>query len=168
MSEFNDGARALADALSEEGGVYQSLLALAAREETAISGGDVEELTNITSEKEHLLEVLGALETERMTALGAIAAAAGAVDQPLTLSAACALLEAGPGAVLAEAGSELRLSAEALRQANERNTALLHASGELVGRWIQYLKTIIGASLTYTAEGSRREEEGRGALDQSA
>lgn len=168
MSEISEGARALAQALTEEGTIYTSLLALAAREEEAITGGDVSELTDITGEKEHLLELLATLETERMTALNAIAAAAGAADQPLTLSAASSLLDAGPGARLTEAGMELRARAEALRQANERNAELLRASGELVGRWIQYLKTIVGASLTYTAEGSRREEGGPGALDQSA
>ena len=159
MTDVRAGADALASALTEEQELLGTLLDLAGREERAIVGGDVAELTELTDQKEHLLELLATLETERATALTAIAGSSGLRIDALTLSAAAALTEAG---------IELRARALALKEANEHNAALLRGSREIVDRWIQYLRTIIAGSLTYTAEGSPNESGDNRVIDRSA
>jgi flagellar biosynthesis/type III secretory pathway chaperone len=162
------GADALAAALTEEQELLGSLLDLAGREERAIVGGDVAELTELTDQKEQLLELLATLETERMTALTAIAGSSSLDVDALTLSAVAELVEPAEGAALTEAGIELRARALALKEANEHNAALLRSSREIVDRWIQYLRTIIAESLTYTAEGSPNESGDNRVIDRSA
>ena len=168
MTDVRAGADALASALTEEQELLGTLLDLAGREERAIVGGDVAELTELTDQKEHLLELLATLETERATALTAIAGSSGLRIDALTLSAAAALVEPAEGAALTEAGIELRARALALKEANEHNAALLRGSREIVDRWIQYLRTIIAGSLTYTAEGSPNESGDNRVIDRSA
>lgn len=168
MSELSTRAEALGATLAEEEQLYASLLDIAGREERAIASGDVGELTDLTDEKEQLLELLAALETERMTALTAIAAATGTGVAVLTLTGVASMLEPAQGAALTGAGLELRARAAALKRANDRNAELLRSSGEIVDRWIQYLRTVITSTLSYTAEGSPDEAGGTRVLDRSA
>jgi flagellar biosynthesis/type III secretory pathway chaperone len=168
VTDVRAGADALAAALTEEQELLGSLLDLAGREERAIVGGDVAELTRLTDQKEHLLELVATLETERMTALTAIAGASSVDIDALTLSAVAELVEPAEGAALTDAGMELRARALALKEANEHNAALLRSSREIVDRWIQYLRTVIVGSLTYTAEGSPNESGDNRVIDRSA
>ena len=168
MTAARADADALAAALTEEQELLGSLLDLAGREERAIVGGDVAELTELTDEKEQLLELLATLETERMTALIAIAGSSSLDIDALPLSAVAELVEPAAGAALTEAGIELRTRALALKEANEHNAALLRGSRDIVDRWIQYLRTIIAGSLTYTAEGSPNESGDNRVIDRSA
>ena len=168
MSALSDGTEALGAALGEEHALYSSLLDLAGREESALVGGDVEELTELTDEKEQLLELLATMETERTTALTAIAAAAGVPAETLTLTAVAELIDDDGGVALTESGMQLRATALALREANERNAELLRGSHELIDRWIQYLRAIISGSLNYTAEGEPDDGDGGRVIDRSA
>ena len=168
MSELSTSADALTAALAEEQRLYASLLVLAGREERAIVGGDVAELTEMTAEKERLLELLAALETERMTALTAIAAAAGVGAEALTLTGVASVVAPAQAAALTQVGVQLRTKALALKEANERNAELLRSSREIVERWIQYLRTVISGALNYTAEGSPDEPGGNRVIDRSA
>ena len=168
MTEARAGGDALAAALTEEQELLGSLLDLAGREERAIVGGDVATLTELTDQKEQLLEMLATLETERMTALTVIAGSSGLDIDALSLSAVAELVEPARGAALTEAGIELRTRALALKEANEQNAALLRSSRDIVDRWIQYLRTIIAESLTYTAEGSPNESGDNRVIDRSA
>ena len=137
MSErLNDSAGALTAVLLEEQRHYGTLLDLASEEEEALVGGDVEALTAITEQKEHLRELIGALETERMTALVAIADSTRSELDSLTLTAVIALLPAPQGQALTAAGVALRAQAIALKDANERNAVLLRSSADIVERWI--------------------------------
>ena len=168
MSDLTTPAHALSETLAEEHQLYASLLELAAREEQAIVGGDVRILTEITEEKEQLLELLAALETERMTALTAFAAATGHDPGDMTLSEAAGALDASEGALLTRAGEQLRAIALELRGANDRNAALLRSSRDIVDRWIQYLRTVLTGALAYNADGGLTDAVGRRVLDRSA
>jgi flagellar biosynthesis/type III secretory pathway chaperone len=168
VSELNASVAALSSTLDEERETYVSLVALAGREERAIVAGDVEELTDVTDRQEQLMELLATLETERMTALTAIAAATGLDADSLTVTMVASLADAEQGAALAETGAELRAQAVALQRANESNAALLQNSRQIVERWIQYLRTIVTGTLTYTAEGSPDEAGGNRVIDRSA
>jgi flagellar biosynthesis/type III secretory pathway chaperone len=168
MNDLTTPAHALTETLAEEQQLYGSLLELAAREERAIVGGDVRILTEITDEKEQLLELLAALESERMTALTAFAAVTGHAPGEITLTEAAASLEAGEGALLTRAGEQLRTTALELRDANDRNAALLRSSRDLVDRWIQYLRTVLTGALAYNADGGLNDAVGRRVLDRSA
>ena len=64
MSGLASTAAALTGALLEQRGLYQALFDVAGREERAIVDGDVEALTELTEEKEHLLELLATLHVE--------------------------------------------------------------------------------------------------------
>lgn len=154
MNELLQSAAALMQALDDECDLYGTLLELARREEHAIVRGDVEGLTRLTEEKEHLLELFGALETERMTAITAIAAATGHNAELATLSELVAALPGEAGAGLALAGTELRRQAIELREANARNAELLRSSRDIVDRWIHYLRTLVGGTLNYAADGA--------------
>ena len=168
MNALSEGTQALGATLDEEQTFYSSLLDLAGREETALVGGDVETLTEITDEKERLLELLATMETERATALTAIAAAAGVPAETLTLTAVAELIADDGDVALTESGMQLRVTALALRDANERNADLLRGSHELIDRWIQYLRAIVSGSLTYTAEGEPDDGDGARVIDRSA
>ena len=161
-------AAALTDALREQQSLYESLLQVAGQEERAIVGGDVRALTELTEEKERLIELLATLETERMTAITAIAAATGIDAGTLTITRVASILPAEQAAALTAAGDDLREQALDVKQANDSNAALLRSSSEIVGRWIQYLRTVISGSLTYTAEGSPGESGGNRVIDRSA
>lgn len=168
MSDLNAGVEALTATLAEEERIYTSLLTLAGFEERAIDDGDVSELTDLTEQKEQLLEVVATLETERMTALVAIAAATDLETDALTLSRVIEAAEPEQGAALTEVGVLVRARAVALKQANERNAALLRSRSDVVERWIDFLRKVVSGSLTYTAEGSPQEPDGSRVLDQSA
>jgi hypothetical protein len=98
------GAASLAASLNKQHGIYASMLDLTMREEQAIVDGDVAELTAIVEEKETLIEHLNALETERMTALVAIADATGIDPEAATLSEVVAHLPPPAGLALTESG----------------------------------------------------------------
>ncbi|MEE8336845.1 MAG: flagellar protein FlgN [Dehalococcoidia bacterium] len=168
MNELGVGADALSSVLSHQGAAYGSLLELASREEQAITDGDVGTLTAIVDDQRQLLDVLRALETERMTALTAIAAATGVQLDALTLTGIALMLDREAGEALTASGLTLRAQAEALNRANDRNAQLLENSREIVDRWIQYLRTIVSGALMYTAEGEPEEASGYRVLDRSA
>lgn len=160
-------AAALTEALAGQRELYASLLALAHREETAIVASDVAELTRIVDEKEALIEHVNALETERVTALVAIASVTGINGEGATLSAISALLDDQAASVLMECGLGLRACAQAVREANERNALLLRGSRELVERWISYLRTALTGAL-YNAAGATAAGPTRRAFERSA
>jgi flagellar biosynthesis/type III secretory pathway chaperone len=157
----------LTAALDQERAALVSMLDLATREELAIVGGDVALLTQLTDEKEHLLELVAALESERMTAITAIAGATGQDPATVTISTVIASLSPADALALTSAGVELRREALALRDANERNAHLLRTSRDIVDRWLQYLRSLM-SSVLYDASG-RTAEAGRPTrLDRSA
>ena len=158
----------LAQVLTEESRLCAQLLAVTDAEETAITASDVERLTSLVDEKEQLLELLAALETERMTAITAIALATGRNADALTLTEVADLAAPEARSMLPVTGEELRRAGLALADANARNTRLLQASAELVDRWTQYLKTVISRSLTYQQDGSAQGPQGRRVLDRTA
>ena len=143
------------------------MLALTTREELAIVGDDVEALTEIVDEKQVLVDHLNALETERMTALVAIELATGLDPQTVTLSEIAERLPIEEGQRLLEDGMALRTQARALEQANLRNERLLHASRDLVERWLLYLRQVL-SSYVYTAEGQVDPSTVARSLDRSA
>lgn len=168
MNGLGAGADALSTVLSHQGDAYGSLLELATREEQAITDGDVGTLTSIVDEQRQLLDVLHALETERMTALTAISAATGTQIDVLTVTSVSSMLDREAGEELTARGLTLRVQAEALGRANERNAMLLENSREIVDRWIGYLRRIVSGTLTYTADGQSEEPSGNRVVDRSA
>lgn len=167
LYDFEIGVEALDDVLSAERDIYVSMLALTTREELAIVGDNVEELTEIVDEKQLLIDHLNALETERMTALVAIELATGFDPQQVTLSEIAARLPVAKGRRLLESGMTLRTQARALEQANLRNERLLHGSRDLVERWLVYLNQVL-SSYVYTADGRVDSITSARSLDRSA
>lgn len=165
--DFEVCVEALGDVLSSERDIYISMLSLTTREELAIVGDDVEELTEIVEEKQLLVDHLNALETERMTALVAIEMATGFDAQTVTLSEIAARLPVANGRQLLEDGLALRTEAQALEQANLRNERLLHGSRDLVARWLVYLQQVL-SSYVYTADGRVDSVTNARSIDRSA
>jgi flagellar biosynthesis/type III secretory pathway chaperone len=162
------GAGALGVVLASQRVIVDAMLALAQRQQDAIVAGDVEALTNVVDEQQQMVDHLNSLETERMTALVAIATAIGLDDtEGLTLTQVAAALPAPLGTALATQGQTLRAQAEALRQAQDLNERLIESSKSLVDRWLQYLRTVLSGSL-YNASGAAGELPGGRALDRSA
>ena len=168
MTATHIDTAALASTLVEQGEAYRSLLALSVSEEHAIVGGDVEQLTELIGEKERMLELLAALETERMIALTSIVLGIRRDPPTITLSEVARHAEPSAAETLMEAGMLLRAQAVALQQANERNSKLLEGSRALIERWVQYLRAVVAGSLTYTAEGEPNDRDGTRVLDRSA
>ena len=157
----------LTAALEQECAAVTSMLDLATREELAIVGGDVALLTQLTDEKEQLLELVATIESERMTAITAIAGATGQNPADVTLSTVLASLAPADAVALASVGVELRREANALRDANERNAYLLRTSRDIVDRWLQYLRSLV-SSVLYDANGRTAEAGRRTRVDRSA
>lgn len=168
MSDLGEFALELTQTLDEERQLYGSLLDLARREEHAIVRGDVELLTRLTEEKEHLLELFATLETERMTAITAIAAAVGCDADSATIGMLAGALPGDAGATLAVAGTELRHQAIELRELNERNAELLRSSRDIVDRWLHYLRTLVGGALNYSEDGEPAVSSEPRRLDRTA
>jgi flagellar biosynthesis/type III secretory pathway chaperone len=167
VAGLNEVVADLASALDQERLALSSMLELAIREQLAIVGGDVALLTQLTNEKEHLLELVAALETERMTAITAIAAATGQDAAQMTLSTVIAALPVEQARALTSAGVELRREANALREANERNAQLLRTSRDIVDRWLHYLRSLV-SNVLYDASGRAAETGRRTRVDRSA
>jgi flagellar biosynthesis/type III secretory pathway chaperone len=165
--DFAVCVEALDDVLSSERDIYVSMLTLTTREELAIVSDDIEELTEIVEEKQILVDYLNALETERMTALVAIELATGFDPQTVTLSEIAARLPIADGRRLLENGMTLRTQAQALEQANLRNERLLHSSRDLVDRWLNYMRQILG-TYVYTADGRVDSSTSARSLDRTA
>ncbi len=167
LNDFQICVEALEEVLAAERDIYVSMLALTTREEIAIVGDDVEELTEIVDEKQLLIDHLNALETERMTALVAIELATGLDPQTVTLSEIAGRLPIADGRRLLEDGMTLRTQARALEQANLRNERLLHGSRDLIERWLVYLNQVL-SSYVYTADGRVDSVTSARSLDRSA
>ena len=168
MSAISAAADALADTLEEESRLCGMLLAVTHREEKAIIAADIPLLTSLVEEKEQVLELLATLETERMTAVTAIASAAGKPASSLTLGGVVALVDGPAQAQLVALSEGLREDGRALEEANARNAHLLQASSDLVDRWVQYLKSVITGALTYNPDGGAQGGAGSRMLDRSA
>ena len=168
MSALVASTEALTAALDEEQRLCASLLALSEREEEAIVNGDVAILTTLVDKQEQLLELLAALETERMTALTAIAHACGIDVDHITLTQVAQLTGGPRGAALQAKGSTLREVATSLHEANTRNAELLRSSRDLIERWIQYLRNVVTGTLTYTPGGEMHGHLASRVVDRSA
>lgn len=167
MDQFEFSAELLDDVLSAERDIYVSMLFLTTREELAIVGNNVEELTDIVDEKQLLIDHLNALETERMTALVAIGLATDLDPATVTLSQIADRLSSADGSRLLQSGFTLRTQARALESANLRNERLLHGSKDLVDRWLTYLRQVLSNHL-YTADGRVDSINDARSLDRSA
>ena len=165
--ELIAGAEALRVVMTSQHDIMRAMLALAQRQQDAIVLGDVTVLTTVIDEQQQLVDHLNSLETERMTALVAIAAATGLDASTATLSEIAAALPAEQASALTQQGQQLRAQAVALRQAEDVNEHLLERSRSLVDRWLHYLRTLLSGSL-YTASGAAGGMPGGRSLDKSA
>ena len=161
------GADALGIVLTSQQEIVRAMRALAEQQQQAIVSGNVEVLTDVVEEQQQLMEHLNALETERMTALVAIAAATGLDAESATISAIAATLPLEHATVLTRQGQDLRAEAIALEQMQDVNDQLLETSRSLVDRWLQYLRSVLSGSL-YTANGGTGGMPGARSLDRSA
>lgn len=161
------GAEALRVVMASQHDIMRALFARAQREQEAIVSGDVAALTAVVDEQRQLMDHLDSLETDRMTALMAIATATGTDVTSATLSEIAAMLPADEAAALTRQGQELRAQAVALREAQDVNERLLERSRALVDRWLHYLRSLLSGSL-YTASGDSGAMPGGRSLDKSA
>lgn len=161
------GADALGLVMTSQQDILRSMRILAEEQQTAIVSGDVRALTEVIEQQQQLVEHLDALETERMTALIAIAAATGLDAESATITAIAAALPLERAGELTRQGAELRAEALALQQVQDVNDKLLERSKALVDRWLQYLRTVLSGSL-YTADGASGAMPGARSLDRSA
>lgn len=161
------GADALSEVLTSQHDILRAMRTLAQQQQQAIVAGDVHALTEVVEEQQQLVEHLDALETERMTALVAIAAATGLDAESATISAIAATLPLPRAAELTRQGQDLRAEAIALQQVQDVNDQLLETSRGLVDRWLQYLRSVLSGSL-YTASGGSGAMPGARSLDRSA
>lgn len=161
------GADALSSVMLAQHDIVRALRTLAERQQQAIVAGDVEALTEVGEQQQQLVEHLNALETERMTALVAIAAATGLDAESATISAIAATLPLDRASTLTRQGQELRAEALALQEIEDVNERLLERSRVLVDRWLHYLKSVLSGSL-YTANGGTGGTPGARSLDRSA
>lgn len=163
--EAAEGGQSLAAVLEAQRDITRQLLGVARRQQRTIVDGDVEGLTASVEEAQLFLEHLQALETERMTALVAIALATGVDPDTATLSQVAAALPAGPAEAVRRTGQALRAEAAALHETQEANRRLLEGSRALVDRWVNYLRSVLAGGV-YTPDGG--VAGGARTLDRSA
>jgi flagellar biosynthesis/type III secretory pathway chaperone len=168
VSEFAQPTAALLRALDDECEIYDVLLKLAQREERALVMGDVLTLTNLAEEKEHLLEVFAALETERATAITTVAIATGGDTAGETLDELIGRLPGEAVVSLTQAEAELHRRAGELRAANARNAELLRKRVDVVERWIQHLRASLRDALSYGVEDVPESRDGWHRIDRIA
>jgi len=162
------GADALGVVMTSQQDILRAMRSLAEQQQRAIVDGDVHALTSVVEHQRQLLEHLDALETERMTALVAIAAATGLDIDSATLTAIAATLPIERATALTRQGQELRAEALALQQVQDVNDRLLERSRGLVDRWLHYLRSVLSGSV-YTSSGDAGSGmPGARSLDRSA
>ncbi len=164
--EAAEGGQTLAAVLEAQGDITRQLLGVARRQQRAIVEGDVEGLTATVEESQIFLEHLAALETERMTALVAIAMATSIDPERATLSDIAAALPLGPAEAVRRSGQALRVEATALRETQATNERLLESSRAVVDRWVNYLRSVLAGGV-YTPAGGAATDGGR-TLDRTA
>ena len=165
-AEAAEGGQTLAAVLEAQCDLTRQLLGAAHRQQRAIVDGDIEALTATVEESQVFLEHLQALETERMTALVAIAMATSIEPDSATLSEIAAALPSEPAEAVRRTGLALRAEATALREAEAVNQQLLEGSRSLVDRWVNYLRSVLAGGV-YTPAGGTTGNGGR-TLDRSA
>ncbi len=165
-TEAAEGGETLAAVLEAQCDLTRQLLGAARRQQRAIVDGDIEALTATVEESQVFLEHLQALETERMTALVAIAMATSIDPDSATLSEIAAALPSEPAEAVRRTGLALRAEATALREADAVNQQLLEGSRSLVDRWVNYLRSVLAGGV-YTPVGGTTANGGR-TLDRSA
>lgn len=171
MSRRDDaaiGAQSLTAVLEAQRDVTRGLLGVARRQQQAIVAGDVAALTATVDEAQELFEHLQALETERMTALVAIAMATGMDVESASLSDVAALLPAEPASILQRTGQSLRADAVALQEMQRTNARLLEGSRALVDRWLHYLRGMLAGGVYTAGGGTADAAPDARALDRSA
>jgi flagellar biosynthesis/type III secretory pathway chaperone len=161
------GAEALGLVLTSQHEILRAMRAVAEQQQQALVVGDLQALTSVVEQQQELVEHLNALETERMTALVAIAAATGLDAESATISAIAATLPLDWATALTRQSQHLRAEAIALQQVQDVNEQLLEGSRGLVDRWLQYLRSVLSGSL-YTASGAAGSISGARSLDRSA
>lgn len=161
------GADALGVVMTSQQDILRAMRVLAEQQQQAIVANDVEALTDVVERQQQLVEHLDALETERMTALVAIAAATGLPADTLNVTAIAATLPVDRAAALTRQGHDLRAEAVALQQLQDVNERLLERSRALVDRWLHYLRSVLSGSI-YTASGEHPGTPGARSLDRSA
>lgn len=164
--EAAEGGQSLAAVLEAQTDITRQLLGVARRQQRAIVDGNVEDLTASVEESQIFLEHLAALETERMTALVAIAMATSIDPDRATLSDIAAALPAEPAEAVRRNGQALRAEATALHEVQAANQQLLESSRSLVDRWVNYLRSVLTGGV-YTPAGGTAANGGR-TLDRSA
>lgn len=153
--------------LSSQHEILRAMRSLAEEQQRAIVAGDVQVLTSVVEQQQQLAEHMAALETERMTALVAIAAATGLDPDATTITAIAAALPLDRARLLTRQGHDLRAEAIALQEIQDVNERLLERSRALVDRWLHYLRTVLSGSL-YTSTGSTGPMPGARSVDRSA
>lgn len=155
MTDLHIQSLALVAVLDEQRDLYGRMAILADSQRDALLEGDVDRLTQLVERQEQLIELLNALETPRMTAISAIAAATGrAVDTEMSLREIAAALPAAEAETLIASGAALRAQAERTAALNAENSRLLHSSRELVDRWIGFLRGLLTRQAAYGADGA--------------
>lgn len=165
-AEASEGGQSLASVLEAQRDLTRQLLGVARRQQRAIVEGDVEALTQTVEESQIFLEHLQALETERMTALVAIAMATGINPDTATLSQVAAALPVDAADAVRRSGQVLRAEATALHETQAVNERLLEGSRALVDRWVNHLRSLLTGGV-YTPSGGAPADGGR-TLDRSA
>lgn len=164
--EAAEGGQSLAAVLDAQRDITRQLLGVARRQQRAIVDGNVEDLTESVEESQIFLEHLAALETERMTALVAIAMATSIDPERATLSDIAAALPAEPAEAVRRSGLALRAEATALQETQATNERLLESSRGVVDRWVNYLRSVLAGGV-YTPAGEAAANGNR-TLDRSA
>lgn len=156
MSNLRMHAVALAAALDEQRALYVQMEEIAQGQQHALLDSDVNGLTQLVERQEQLIEHLSVLETDRMTAVAAIAAATGRDVDAISLSEIADALPRREADVVRAAGAALRVQAQRAAALNAENARLLRTSRALVDRWIGYLRGMLTRQIAYGADGAVR------------
>jgi flagellar biosynthesis/type III secretory pathway chaperone len=135
--------------LVEELRAYQALDGLTRDEQKAIAAGNIRRLSEITDEKEALLDELSRLDESRRSLLGRIAVAAGLPASRATLAALLPSFPPESSARLTRLSQGLAALAQEIRNLTHGNQALAHFALERADALQIFLLNLHQASAGY-------------------
>jgi flagellar biosynthesis/type III secretory pathway chaperone len=139
--------------LEEETDLYRSLLSILQKEKKAVVATRIEELNEVSKEKESLLLKIRILEEQRLRVQGRLADSLGYKPQDLTLTKLSQLVEEPHSIRLKICYSNLLTLIPSIREINHSNKSLLTHSLELVRGSLTLLSNFVASNAVYYRTG---------------
>jgi hypothetical protein len=148
--------------LSRETQLYQSMLAVIAKEKEAAVRSELDALNEAAAEKEKIMTALGKVDEQRRQLVKCLAEALGSPFQDLTLKKLSQLVNEPFAGRLRQAGTDLLAVLNQVQESNRRSKQLFEHSLELLRGGFNLLNELLSSNTVYYRTGNIRSSYSTG------